>query len=105
MKTSLPFIFAKCIRASTVSRVAGYLLPPPGWCRYSQYFPSEYRSVSMTPDASSDARRTAAPAASARRMHVPRSVKSVMRESVSAPMQSTVRYFPVWMYWEPIERL
>ena len=36
---------------------------------------------------------------------MPRSVKSVMRERHSEPMQSTVRYLPVWMYWAPIDRL
>ena len=59
----------------------------------------------MSPRSSADGARMTAPAASARSTQVPRSVQSVMRESVSAPMQSTRRYFPVWMYWAPMDRL
>jgi hypothetical protein len=59
----------------------------------------------MMPESSVEGRSTAAPAASASRMQVPRSVKSVMRERHSAPIVSTVRYLPVWMYWAPMERL
>ena len=59
----------------------------------------------MIPRSSSEGSSTAAPAASASSTHVPRSVKSVIRDSVSAPMHSTRRYFPVWMNWEPIDRL
>ena len=59
----------------------------------------------MMPAASAEGRSTAAPAASASRMQVPRSVKSVMRERHSAPMHSTVRYLPVCTYWAPMDRL
>ena len=48
---------------------------------------------------------TTAPAPSPNSTQVVRSLQSRMREKVSAPTQSTVRYFPVWMYCAPSERL
>ena len=46
-------------------------------------------SMPIVPPGSSEADRTAAPAASPKSRQVPRSVKSVARLSVSAPMTST----------------
>jgi hypothetical protein len=57
------------------------------------------------PVSSSVGSSTTAPAASARSTHVPRSVKSVTRESISAPMQRTRRYLPVCTYCDATERL
>ena len=59
----------------------------------------------MMPLSSVDGSSTAAPAASASSTQVPRSVKSVIFDRVSAPTHSTRRYLPVWMNWAPMLRL
>ena len=85
----------KCSPLATVSADAGRRLPPAGISSRPAALPSHPRSHASRPGPSSgDALSTMAAAPSPKRMQVPRSVGSVTRDSVSAPITSTCSRLP-----------
>ena len=86
LNVSPPRIRMYCSRAATMACVAGLAAAPPGIQMEYVAAVSVVNSMPRVPPGSSDADMTTAPAPSPKRTHVLRSVKSVQRLIVSAPM-------------------
>ena len=96
LNTSLPSILITGGNDAASSGLAkGWRDPPPGISKMSPFPPSADNATDNRSEGPSVAVRIKAPAPSPNNTHVPRSVQSVNRDRVSAPINKTVLAVPV----------